>query len=42
VLDSSIEVIDICEPLYGYRELNLGPLEELSVLLTSELSLQPQ
>ena len=32
---------DHCEPPYGYWELNSGPLEEQSVLLTTEPSLQP-
>jgi hypothetical protein len=35
------DLIDGCEPPYGYWELNSGPLEEQSVLLTSEPSLQP-
>ncbi|CAO2577873.1 hypothetical protein LEMLEM_LOCUS287, partial [Lemmus lemmus] len=30
-----------CEPPCGCWELNSGPLEEQSVLLTAELSLQP-
>ena len=33
-------VIDSCEPPCGYGELNPGPLEEQSVLLTAEPSLQ--
>jgi hypothetical protein len=28
--------------LLGFEDLNLGPLEEQSVLLATELSLQPQ
>jgi hypothetical protein len=32
---------DSCEPPYGCWELNSGPLEEQSVLLTTEPSLQP-
>ena len=32
---------DDCEPLCGCWELNSGPLEEQSVLLTTEPSLQP-
>ncbi|EGW02432.1 E3 ubiquitin-protein ligase NEDD4 [Cricetulus griseus] len=32
---------DGCEPPCGCWELNSGPLEEQSVLLTSESSLQP-
>jgi hypothetical protein len=32
---------DGCEPLCDCWELNSGPLEEQSVLLTSETSLQP-
>ena len=34
-------ITDGCEPLCGCWELNLGPLEEQSVLLTAELTLQP-
>ena len=34
-------VMDGCEPPCGCWELNLGPLEEQSVLLTAEPSLQP-
>jgi hypothetical protein len=30
-----------CEPLCGCWELNPGPLQELQVLLTTELPLQP-
>ena len=33
---------DGCEPPCGCWELNLGPLEEQTVLLTTESSLQPQ
>jgi hypothetical protein len=33
--------MDGCEPPYGCWELNSGPLEEQSVLLTAEPSLQP-
>jgi hypothetical protein len=33
---------DGCEPPYGCWELNSEPLEEQSVLLTAEPSLQPQ
>jgi hypothetical protein len=33
--------MDGCEPPCGCWELNSGPLEELSVLLTAEPSLQP-
>jgi hypothetical protein len=32
----------VCEPPCGYWDLNSGPLEEQSVLLTAERSLQPQ
>jgi hypothetical protein len=35
------EVTDSCELLCGCWELNLGPLEVQSVLLTTEPSLQP-
>ena len=35
-------ITDGCEPLCGCWELNLGPLEEQSALLTSEPPLQPQ
>jgi hypothetical protein len=35
------EVTDSCEPPCGYWELNLGPLEEQPVFLTTESSLQP-
>ena len=34
-------IIDGCEPSRGCWELNSGPLDEQSVLLTTELSLQP-
>jgi hypothetical protein len=34
-------ITDGCEPPYGCWEFNSGPLEEQSVLLTSEPSLQP-
>jgi len=34
-------ITDGCEPPCGCWELNLGPLEEQSVLLTAEPSLQP-
>ena len=34
-------ITDGCEPPHHYWELNLGPLEEHSVLLTTESSLQP-
>jgi hypothetical protein len=34
-------ITDGCELLCGYWELNSGPLEEQSVLLTAEPSLQP-
>jgi hypothetical protein len=34
-------ITDGCEPPSGSWELNSGPLEEQSVLLTSEPSLQP-
>jgi hypothetical protein len=34
-------ITDGCEPLSGCWELNSGPLEEQSVLLTAEPSLQP-
>jgi hypothetical protein len=34
-------IIDGCEPPCGCWELNSGPLEEQSVLLTAEPSLQP-
>ena len=34
-------ITDGCEPPCGCLELNSGPLEEQSVLLTSEPSLQP-
>jgi hypothetical protein len=36
---ASIPITDCCEPPYGCRELNSGPLEEV---LTSEPSLQPK
>jgi len=35
-------VVDGCEPPCGCWELNSGPLEEQTVLLTSEPSLQPK
>ena len=34
-------ITDGCEPPCGCWELNLGPLEEQSVFLTTEPSLQP-
>ena len=34
-------VIDGCEPPHGCWDLNLGPSEEQSVILTAEPSLQP-
>jgi hypothetical protein len=34
-------ITDGCEPSCGCWELNSGPLEEQSVLLTAEPSLQP-
>jgi hypothetical protein len=34
-------ITDGCEPPCGCWELNSGPLEEQSVLLTAESSLQP-
>jgi hypothetical protein len=34
-------ITDICEPLCSYMDLNSGPLEEQSVLLTAEPSLWP-
>jgi hypothetical protein len=34
-------IIDGCETPYGFWELNLGPFKEQTMLLTSELSLQP-
>ena len=37
----SDSIMDGCEPPRGCWELNSGPLEEQSVLLTSEPSLQP-
>ena len=36
---ASDPITDGCEPLYGCWELNSGPLEEQSVLLTTEPSL---
>ena len=38
---SDIGVMDSCELPCGCWELNLGPLEDQSMLLTTELSLQP-
>ena len=35
-------ITDGCEPPRGCWEVNSGPLEEQSVLLTTEPSLQPQ
>ena len=34
-------ITDGCEPPYGYWDLNSGSLEEQSVLLPAEPSLQP-
>jgi hypothetical protein len=39
---ASDPITDDCEPPCGCWELNSGPLEEQSVLLTTEPSLQPQ
>jgi len=39
---ASDPITDGCEPPCGYWELNSGPLEEQSVLLTAEPSLQSQ
>jgi hypothetical protein len=39
---ASDPITDGCEPPCGCWELNSGPLEEQSVLLTSESSLQPR
>jgi len=38
---TSDPITDGCEPPCGFWELNSGPLEEQSVLLTAESSLQP-
>jgi len=38
---ASDPITDGCEPPCGCWELNSGPLEDQSVLLTTELSLQP-
>jgi hypothetical protein len=38
---ASDPITDGCKPSYGCWELNSGPLEEQSVLLTAEPSLQP-
>ncbi|WP_238841975.1 hypothetical protein, partial [Xylella fastidiosa] len=38
---ASDAITDGCEPPCGCWELNSGPLEEQSLLLTSEPSLQP-
>jgi hypothetical protein len=38
---ASDSITDGCEPPCGCWELNSGPLEEQSVLLTTEPSLQP-
>ena len=39
---ASDPITDGCEPPCGCWELNTGPLEEKSVLLTAEPSLLPQ
>jgi hypothetical protein len=39
---ASDSITDGCEPPCSCWELNSGPLEEQSVLLTTELSLQPK
>jgi hypothetical protein len=39
---SDLGVIDSCKLPYGHWELNLGPLEEQSMSITAEPSLQPQ
>jgi hypothetical protein len=39
---ASDSITDGCEPLCGCWELNSGPSEEQSVLLTTESSLQPR
>ena len=38
---TSDPITDGCEPPWGWWKLNSGPLEEQSVLLTTEPSLQP-
>jgi hypothetical protein len=38
---ASEPITDGCEPPYGCWELNSGPLEEQSVILTAEPSFQP-
>jgi hypothetical protein len=38
---ASDPITDVCEPPCGCWELNSGPLEEQSLLLTAEPSLQP-
>jgi hypothetical protein len=38
---ASDPIINDCEPPCGCRDLNSGPLEEQSVLLTTEPPLQP-
>ena len=39
---ASDPITDVCEPPCGCLELNSGPLEEQSVLLTAEPSRQPR
>jgi hypothetical protein len=39
--DGIRHITDGCEPPCGFWELNSGPLEEQSVLLNTEPSLQP-
>jgi len=39
---SDLGVPDSCELVHGFWDLNPGPLEEQSVPLTTEPSLQPQ
>ena len=38
---ASDPIIDGCEPPCGYWVLTLSPLEEQTMLLTTEISLQP-
>jgi hypothetical protein len=41
IIGSYYSITDVCQPPCGCLELNSGPLEEQSVLLTTEPSLQP-
>lgn len=41
LISARTDIIDTCESTCGYWKMNLGLLEEQSIFLTTELSLQP-